>query len=161
MKLEPQWVVGFVDGEGCFHVGIAAHREMTRGFQILLEFTVVQHKRDEQVLYALKDFFGCGVVRNNHGDRLAFRVRKFEHLKTIIVPFFVKHALKTKKNTDFKKFCRVLQLMEKGHHLTVVGIEEIRTIADQMNVKAMKVESLTLTEDDSGEDAGVYQVISE
>jgi len=153
MKLEPQWVVGFVDGEGCFHVGISVHAEMTRGYQILPEFTVVQHKRDEQVLQAIKAFFGCGVVRNNHDDRRAYRVRKFEHLTTIIAPFFMKHTLKTKKNTDFKKFCRVLHLMEKGRHLTVEGIEEIRAIAEQMNVKGMHVDALVADDESDGDTA--------
>ena len=54
MKLEAQWITGFVDGEGCFHVGINPHKEMTAGFQVLPEFTVVQHERDVQVLHALK-----------------------------------------------------------------------------------------------------------
>ena len=137
MKLEPQWITGFTDGEGCFHVGIATHPEMTLGCQILPEFTVVQHKRDEQVLHALKAYFGCGVVRNNHGDRLAYRVRKLEHLRTIIIPFFSKHTLKTKKHTDFKKFCRVVLMMERGEHLTVEGLKKIRAMANQMNVKGM------------------------
>ncbi|HEX7079988.1 MAG TPA: LAGLIDADG family homing endonuclease, partial [Gammaproteobacteria bacterium] len=46
MKLDAQWITGFVDGEGCFHVGINPHKEMTAGFQVLPEFTVVQHERD-------------------------------------------------------------------------------------------------------------------
>jgi hypothetical protein len=50
MKLETQWIVGFVDGEGCFHVGIARHEDMRTGYQILPEFTVVQHERDVQIL---------------------------------------------------------------------------------------------------------------
>src|SRR5262245_52093026 len=62
MDLEAGWVVGFTDGEGCFHVGIAKHPEMTAGVQVLPEFTVVQHERDVQVLHALKAYFGCGVV---------------------------------------------------------------------------------------------------
>ena len=55
-RLEAQWVVGFVDGEGCFYVGINSHPEMTAGFQVLPEFTVVQHKQDVQLLYSLKKF---------------------------------------------------------------------------------------------------------
>ena len=51
-KLEAQWVVGFVDGEGCFFVGINRHPEMTSGFQVLPELTVVQHQRDIQLLHA-------------------------------------------------------------------------------------------------------------
>ena len=133
MKLDAQWITGFVDGEGCFHVGINAHAEMTTGFQVLPEFTVVQHERDVQVLHALKAHFGCGVVRTNHGDRMAYRVRGVKHLLEHVVPFFVKHPLKTRKNVDFLKFRDVLLLMQAGNHLTAEGVERIRSIASQMN----------------------------
>ena len=133
MKLDAQWITGFVDGEGCFFVGINPHAEMTSGFQVLPEFTVVQHERDVQILHALKAHFECGVVRNNHGDRMAYRVRGLEHLRQYIVPFFIKHPLKTKKNVDFHKFTSILRLMEEGVHLTPEGVERIRAIAAQMN----------------------------
>jgi hypothetical protein len=133
MELHAEWVTGFVDGEGCFHVAINPHPEMTVGSQVLPEFTVVQHERDVQLLYALKAFFGCGVVRKNHGTRMAYRVRSQEHLLQVIIPFFMKHPLKSKKHIDFLKFRDVLLLMEKGEHLTEDGIETIRGIASQMN----------------------------
>jgi hypothetical protein len=133
MTLDAQWITGFVDGEGCFHIGISRHPEMTLGFQVLPEFTVVQHKRDVQLLHALKAHFGCGVVRANHGDRMAFRVRGQENLLTRIVPFFVKHPLKSKKRVDFERFRRVLLMMERGDHLTDEGLEKIRSIAGMMN----------------------------
>ena len=133
MKLDAQWITGFVDGEGCFHVSINPHREMTTGYQVLPEFTVVQHERDVQVLYALKAYFGCGVVRQNHGDRMAYRVRSKEHLLERIVPFFVKYPLKTRKNVEFEKFRHILLLMKADIHLTTEGVEEIRRIVIQMN----------------------------
>ena len=133
MKLSAEWITGFVDGEGCFHVGINAHPEMSAGFQVLPEFTIVQHERDVQLLHAIKSYFGCGVVRRNHGDRMAYRVRSKEHLLERIVPFFTQNPLKTKKHLDFLKFRRVLLMMEAGDHLTAEGVEEIRRIAAQMN----------------------------
>ena len=133
MKLDAQWVVGFVDGEGCFFVGINPHPEMTAHFQVLPEFTVVQHARDVQILYALKAFFECGVVRSNHADRMAYRVRSQQHLLERIIPFFVEHPLKTKKHVDFEKFRKVLLMMKAGEHLTPDGIERIRAVARQMN----------------------------
>ena len=133
MNLHAEWITGFVDGEGCFHVGINTNLGLATGFQVLPEFTVVQHERDVQVLHALKAYFGCGVVRSNHGDRMAYRVRGADDLRSIIVPFFMKHPLKTKKNVDFLKFRKVLLKMEKGDHLRSDGIEEIRAIARQMN----------------------------
>jgi hypothetical protein len=133
VKLDPGWVTGFVDGEGCFHVGINVHADMTSGYQVLPEFTVVQHERDAQLLHALKAFFGCGVVRTNHGDRLAYRVRSQQHLLERILPFFEKHPLRSKKHIDFLKFREVLLMMQEGEHLKGGGLERIREIASKMN----------------------------
>ena len=141
MELDAQWIVGFVDGEGCFHVGINPHPEMTAGFQVLPEFTVVQHERDVQVLHALKAYFDCGVVRTNNGDRMAYRVRGHEHLSKNIVPFFEKHLLKTRKRVDFLKFREIVNLMNQGEHLTKDGVEKIRAVTEQMNRKALKIKS--------------------
>ena len=132
MELSPDWVVGFVDGEGCFHVSILRHPEMTVGYQVLPEFTVVQHERDVQILYALKRFFGCGVVRRNHGDRWAYRVRKLTCLERVC-DFFTRHPLKTRKQVDFVRFRRIVQKMKEGHHLTPEGLREIVEIALRMN----------------------------
>jgi hypothetical protein len=141
LQLDAQWIVGFVDGEGCFHVGINLHPEMTAGFQVLPEFTVVQHERDVQILHALKSYFGCGVVRKNNGDRMAYRVRGHEHLSKNIVPFFEKHLLKSRKRVDFVKFREIVILMGRGEHLTSDGVEHIRAIANEMNRKGLKIKS--------------------
>jgi hypothetical protein len=133
MKLEAQWIVGFVDGEGCFHIGISKNPGLKLGVQVLPEFTVVQHKRDIQILHALKTHFGCGVVRTNHADRMAYRVRDRKHLAERIVTFFMRHQLKSKKRQDFDKFRRVLRMMKAGDHLTAEGLEKIKEIAAQMN----------------------------
>ena len=132
-NLDAQWIVGFVDGEGCFYVGINKHSDMACGYQVLPEFTVVQHERDVQILYALKKFFGCGVVRSNHGDRMAYRVRDFDHLKKVIIPFFERHSLKTKKKLDFLKFRKIIMLVDRKEHLTSQGIDKIRDISSSMN----------------------------
>ena len=133
MDLNAQWVVGFVDGEGCFHVGINQNQEMKLGVQVLPEFTVVQHQVDVQVLHALKDYFGCGVVRKNHGTRLCYRVRGQDNLLHKILPFFEKHQLKTRKRVDFAKFRKVVLLIQKEEHLDPDGLEKIRQIKATMN----------------------------
>jgi LAGLIDADG endonuclease len=143
--LDSQWVVGFVDGEGCFHVGVARHPEMSLGVQVLPEFVVVQHKRDVKVLHALKRFFRCGVVRTNHGDRMCYRVRKLESLAESVVPFFERHELKTLKRQDFIRFRKVVSIMREGGHLDADGLGRIMAIAGEMNrgrnLKAGKVKS--------------------
>ena len=136
MKLEAQWIVGFVDGEGCFHIAINKNDTMTSGYQVLPEFTVVQHEKDVKVLHALKTYFGCGVVRVNRKDktstRMAYRVRSVRHLLDIISPFFLEHQLKTQKHVEFRKFRKVLLMMDKGKHLTREGFEEIQVTPDSL-----------------------------
>ncbi len=142
MDLSPDWVVGFVDGEGCFYVGINPQPEMALGYQVLPEFRVVQHERDVQILYALKRFFRCGVVRRNREDRYELRIRKLACLQEVVA-FFERHPLKTKKNVDFAKFARVIRLMADGQHLTPEGLMQIAEITLSMNradkVKAQEI----------------------
>jgi hypothetical protein len=135
MKLHAQWIVGFVDAEGCFHVAINQNKILKCGYQVLPEFTVTQHKRDIQLLYQLKDYFECGVVRINHDDRYCYRVRGFGDLTQRIIPFFKKHELLTQKRLDFEKFCKVCIMMKNKQHLNLKGIDEIRRIQETMNRK--------------------------
>lgn len=142
MDLSPDWVVGFVDGEGCFYIDINPQPEMTLGYQVLPEFRIVQHERDIQVLYALKQFFRCGTVRRNREDRYELRIRKLSCLQDVVT-FFERHPLKTKKNVDFTKFARVVRLMAAGRHLTPEGLIQIVRITLSMNcadkVKAQEI----------------------
>ena len=39
-KLNPQWVLGFIDAEGCFHVSIQKNNTMRLGVQVQLQFAV-------------------------------------------------------------------------------------------------------------------------
>jgi hypothetical protein len=132
-KLSTDWIVGFVDGEGCFHIGISKHNDLRLGYQILPELTVVQHKRDINLLYELRGTMNCGVVRSNHGDRFCWRVRDWKNLTEVIIPFFVKNPLKSKKWIDFLKFRKVVLMMQRGEHLTEDGFRRIKEIASSMN----------------------------
>ncbi len=132
MELNPDWVVGFVDGEGSFFVGVQRSPTVKIGFEVIPEFRVVQHARDLDVLHALKRFFGFGRVCRNREERWEFRVRRIEQLREV-ARFFVEHQLKTKKRVDARKFADVLRMMEEGRHLTESGLNEIAKLAASMN----------------------------
>jgi len=132
MELNPDWVVGFVDGEGCFFVGVQRNPTVRIGYQVIPEFRVVQHARDLDVLHALKRFFGFGRVCRNHDERWEFRVRRLEHLREV-ARFFSEHQLRTKKRVDASKFKDVLRMMDDGRHLTESGLKEIVKLAASMN----------------------------
>ena len=111
---------------------------MTTGCQVQPEFNVTQHYRDIKLLYALKNYFGCGVVRKNKGKNdnskvFSYRVRSRNHLNNIILPFFEKHQLKsTKQQINSRKVKKILQLMDSGAHLTDEGLDDIRAIRSKL-----------------------------
>src|SRR3954453_10219353 len=59
------WVVGFVDGEGCFSITIQRCRVMKLGWQVFPEFVVTQGAKSLSVLQRLQHFFECGRIHIN------------------------------------------------------------------------------------------------
>ncbi len=131
-SLSPEWVVGFVDGEGCFFVGINRQPTMKVGWQVLPEFRVVQHKRDVAILERLREFFGCGQITTNHGDRKELRIRGLKELERVVA-LFKAHPLRTVKQSSFDCFAEVISLMQRGEHLTTEGLARTRELAGRMN----------------------------
>ena len=141
-SLDAEWIVGFVDGEGCFHVAINKQPKMKIGWQVLPEFRIVQHKRDIDILYKIQNSIGIGHVTRNHGDRFEVRVRGLENLKKLI-NFFNKYPLKTTKKENFEIFSKIISIMEHKEHLTIEGLNKIALLSSSMNnrVKSKYLES--------------------
>ena len=135
-RLDPDWITGFVDGEGCFYVGINQHNR-TKQWQLLPEFRIVQHKRDEQVLQKIQSYFGFGVVTVNHGDRKEFRVRGLDNLNKI-VEFFKTYKFQTlSKQKSFDVFSEVIKMMNNKEHLNDDGRKKIANIISTINKKVI------------------------
>ena len=137
-RLDANWITGFTDGEGCFHVSINRLSGMSLGWQVLPEFRIVQHEKDEAVLYKIKNYFNFGDVKINrtdsHGTRKEFRVRGMDNLNKLI-EFFNKYPLSTSKVNDFKIFSEIIQMMNNKEHLTKQGLDKIAKLISEMNRK--------------------------
>ena len=136
-----QWVVGFVDGEGCFSVPIFRQRSAKLGWQVQPEFAVVQAAPSAPVLHDLEQFFGCGRVGVNHRhdnhrhDMWRWSVRSLVDLTESIIPFFERNPLRTAKAREFEKFSTIVRLMRERRHLTMEGLPSISGIAETMNFR--------------------------
>jgi len=89
--INPNWLAGFVDAEGCFNVQIFKSTTKT-GEVVKLSFIITQHIRDECLLRSLIEYFGCGNVNINRKE-VYFKITKFSYLMDKVVPFFVKYPL--------------------------------------------------------------------
>jgi hypothetical protein len=153
------WVVGFVDGEGCFSIGFvrqgdrAGRRGYRTGYQVAHEFAVTQGAQSVAVLERLREFFGVGqVVANkrydNHREHLyRYVVRRREDLLETIIPFFQRNPLLTSKRDNFEKFAKCVELVDVGRHLTPGGLIEIVEIAQTMNRRKPRTELIGILRD--------------
>ena len=163
------WVVGFVDGEGCFSLGFVKQSDRkeehrTRkgyrtGYQVFYEFAVTQGESSLQSLQMLKDFFGVGALYqnkryDNHKENLyRYVVRKREDLVRVIIPFFQKYPLRTAKHKNFELFAKGIKEIEKGNHLTTKGIIRIALMTQRMNHKRDKSELIRILRDYTSDSA--------
>jgi hypothetical protein len=135
------WIVGYIDGEGCFSVSFNRNKTSKSGWQIFPEFVVTQGEKSVDTLYQLKNFFDCGQVfinrrHDNHREPIyRYCVRSLNDLMQIIIPFFKENRLKTAKKNDFDKFSKIVDSMINRKHLSIGGMKSIAKIAETMNRK--------------------------
>lgn len=139
-KLQPWYIVGFVEGEGTFHVAFYQDKRMNTNWKVIPEFHINQGYIRREILEAIKNHFKCGYLKPNHAnkssdDTWVYVVRNKNDLKNKIIPFFNQYPLKSQKQNDFLIFQKIVDLTIKGKHLNKNGFKKIVTMAYQMNVK--------------------------
>jgi hypothetical protein len=134
-----QWVVGFVDGEGCFSIAVVRNPGCRLGWQVQHEFSVTQAAPSRSALEELIEFFGCGTIieskrtDNHRYPLMRYSVKSRAPLVERIIPFFEDHPLITNKKVDFEAFRHVVSMMQAGAHLSPSGLSAIAGITEKMN----------------------------
>jgi len=153
------WILGFVDGEGCFSIGFVHQPGRTdrqgykTGYQVSHEFAVTQGAKSVDCLHELHEFFGVGQVLinqrfDNHTEHLyRYVVRKRTDLLETVIPFFQRFPLRTSKRDDFLKFVQCVNLIVEGRHFTRDGLIEIAQIAETMNRRKSRTELIGILRD--------------
>ncbi len=141
--ITPDYIVGLVDGEGSFTVyirDIDKETEVKRRVVAEPKFYVKLVEKDKDILYALKEFFGCGSVyfqkdtRPNHQNCYRYEVYNRNDLSSIIIPFFQRHELKfASKRSDFETFCLLMDMIMKDEHRTESGLRKMFALKQTMH----------------------------
>jgi len=141
--LNPNYIVGLVDGEGSFTAYIRnpdIDKNVKRRTRAEPRFFLRLVEKDKSILYDLEKSFGCGNVyfqpdrRKNHQDCYRYDVVRRSDLEKVIIPFFKKHQPKLKsKKIDFKIFCQIVERVQKGEHLTKTGLRRIYRLKQKMH----------------------------
>ena len=133
-----QYIAGFVDGEGSFHIAVQRSRFTRVGLQVIPEFHVSQNRERASILRLIQETLGCGYIKTNHPGNARDRtvvlvVRNRRDLTERVVPFFEQFPLRSTKQREFQTFAAIVRSMERGEHLTKAGITRILQQAFAMN----------------------------
>ena len=143
--LNPWFVTGLVDAEGCFTLGFFKSDNYKMGYQIQAIFKITLHKKDFDLLSQIQYYFGAfrpGLLGlgnkvgsiTKHGDTtLQYTVKSLKELD-IIMDHFDKYPLLGLKWGDYKLFSEGILLLKNKIHLTKEGFEKILRIKAGINL---------------------------
>lgn len=140
--LNPHYVVGFVDGEGCF--SITLNKNGDRLPEVRLIFEIELREDDEPILREIQRVLDCGNIYRLEYERyikwrphVKLKVSNFKDISQKIIPFFEKYPLQAKKKQQFEKFCRAADIIKTKQHFTIEGIERIRALKHRDSLGAL------------------------
>ena len=144
VPLDPWFVSGLSEGEGCFCISFALRSKLRMGVEVRPSFSLSLNEKDLPLLGDLQAFFGCGWIRESRSDRtLKYEARAVQDILDAIIPHFERHPLRGSKALSFAAFADVCRMIEQGDHLRRAGLRTIIDIAYEMNLGRRR-----LTQDD-------------
>jgi len=132
-KLNPNWVTGFTDAEGCFYVGLTKNNNCKTGWRVRARFQIKLHIKDMDLLLQIKNFFNnIGYIYKNNNN-IIYQIISTNDITNTIIPHFDKYPLLTQKKSDFLNFKNIVELMNKGEHLNKSGLTKIINLKASLN----------------------------
>ena len=155
-KLYPQFVTGFIDGEGCFSITIARHSKLKIGWGIKIIFSITLHEKDKTLLEQIQNYFGVGKILRSGDQLIQLRIESIKEL-ALIIDHLEKYPLISKKHEVFEAFKQAFNIIKNKEHLTQGGLEKIvrikasinRGLSDKLKEAFPFIESVTPIEDES------------
>ena len=115
-KLAPEYIAGFVDGEGCFGFQYRKDVRHERAgspayYSWKAQFMITARKDEKELFERIKEYFGCGNIYNELDREIHYCVSDADNLKNIISPFFKKYQLQGKKKNDFILWAEAVDIL--------------------------------------------------
>lgn len=135
VPLDPWFVSGLSEGEGCFCVSFALRAKLRTGLEVRPSFSLSLNEKDLELLRDLQTFFGCGSIRESKTDRtFKYEARSIADLLDFVIPHFERYPLRGARARSFGAFTDVCRMIEQGDHLRRDGLRGIIDTAYEMNL---------------------------
>ena len=146
-KLDQNYVVGFIDGEGNFSVSIGKHKTTKSGFEVRPEFEIELRADDQLILEGILITIGCGRIYDLSYDRYGwyphskYTINNRRDLIDILFPFLDKYPLQAKKAESYTFFKQIVLMMDRKEHLTDKGFKKIVKLRDEIRKRGKKAKT--------------------
>lgn len=131
--LNPWFITGFADGEGCFTLSVIKDKERKVGWRVFHSFKISLHVKDKALLEQIQSYFsGLGSITKERSDSIQYRIQSVENL-IVVLNHFYSYPLITQKWEDYQLFKQAIMLIKNKEHLTFEGLRKILAIKSVMN----------------------------
>jgi hypothetical protein len=132
-NLNPYYVTGFVDGEGCFLINIPARSNLKLGYNVNLMFKLKIHSRDIELLKNIRNYLGqIGNITTRKDGYVEFIVSSKKDIE-VLIKHFDSYPLITQKWSDYQLFKQTFMLIKNKEHLTIEGLKKIISLKAVLN----------------------------
>lgn len=114
-------------------LGFSKSDSYKMGYQITAIYKIALHKKDHDLLYSIKDFFGVGKITKHGDSSIQYLVRSLAELE-IIISHFDKYPLLSEKWGDYMLFKEAVELIKNKAHLNKEGFNKILSIRATLNL---------------------------
>jgi hypothetical protein len=130
--LNPYYVTGFTDAEGCFLINIQKRSDLILGYSVSLSFKIKLHSKDKELLDKISNFFNVGKIYIRKDGYIEYIVNSIKDIE-VIIDHFNNYPLITQKLYDYKIFKSVFEHIKNKNHLTTKGFNEILSLKASFN----------------------------
>ena len=130
--LNPDYLTGFVDGEGCFSLSIYKQGKNLSGWQVKPIFSISLHNKDIKLLEAIQRTLKTGKIYKHGVDSIQYRVSSLKNLQ-IITDHFDSYPLITQKSADYLLFKQAIAIIKNKEHLSIEGLLKLVGIKATLN----------------------------
>jgi hypothetical protein len=132
--INPQWLAGFVDGDGSFYSVLHKAKDYKCGFQTQVIFDIAQLDSEQKLLKNIGiSYFNNEFKWAKSKDTQHLRITKIKTLKDYVIPIFDNNTLQSRKYIDYIIWKEIISLMDMKKHLTLSGIEQIKELRNLQN----------------------------
>lgn len=128
-KLNPYYITGFMDDEGCFLIKKSASNKLS--YSVNLSFKISLHLIDKRLLNIIIYFDKVGYVITRKNGFVEFLVNSLKYIE--VIKHFESYPLITQKWSDYQLLKQTFLLIKGKEHLTIEGFKKVLSLKAVLN----------------------------